>query len=255
MAATRAAIALDEVGGVAFDMDGVVTDTAPVHAAAWKEALDPFLRDYARSAGERIPPFDVHGDYLRYLDGRTRAEGARAFLASRGMASAEGTDRQAPDAAAVALVCERKDAAFLDRVRRFGVAGFASTVALVGELRRAGAATALVSASRNCTAVMEAAGLADLFGVRVDGGDAARLHLPGKPDPALFVEAARRMRVPVARTAVVEDAVAGVEAGARGGFALVIGVDRTGQERELYRHGAHVVVSDLSQVTVVGRSA
>lgn len=246
-------IRLDRVRTVIFDTDGVVTDTARVHAAAWKRVFDAFLRARAAELGEELRPFDVRADYLRYVDGKPRLDGVRSFLASRGIALPEDAPADDPRRETVRALGARKDAYFLDQVRRYGVAAFPSTVALVRELRRRGARTAAVSASRNCARVLAAAGVAGMFDARVDGVDAARLGLPGKPDPALFLEAARRLGVPPERAAVVEDAFAGVEAGRRGGFGLVVGVDRGGQRDALYARGAGVVVADLDELRVVGR--
>ncbi|MFD0773703.1 HAD family hydrolase [Streptomonospora algeriensis] len=231
-------------------MDGVVTETASVHAAAWKRIFDDFLRSRADARGERFTPFDPRADYLAYVDGRSRLDGVRAFLASRGITLPEDGADADPHAPTVAALGDRKERYFLDYVRTRGVTAYPSTLALLKSLRRAGLRTAVVSASRNCAAVVKAAGAADLFDVRVDGRDAERLHLPGKPDPALFLEAARRMGPAPARTAVVEDSLAGVEAGARGGFGLVVGVDRAGQAAQLHTRGAGVVVSDLAELTV-----
>ncbi len=244
-------IPLDEIEAVLFDVDGVVTDTAAVHAAAWKSAFDPFLRSRA-GAGEPYRPFRLPEDYLELVDGKARLDGVRAFLSSRGIALPE--DPSHPGAATAASLAERKDRLFLARLRRNGASAFPSTAALIRRLREAGVATAAVSASRNCAAVLRAAGAEPLFDARVDGVDAARLGLPGKPDPALFLEAARRLGAPPGRTAVLEDSLAGVEAGVRGGFRLVIGVDRSGREGELYRRGAHAVVADPGDLEISGVS-
>ncbi|MDT0328383.1 HAD family hydrolase [Nocardiopsis lambiniae] len=225
----------DRVEAVLFDVDGVVTDTARVHAAAWKRLFDGFLR--VRS-GEGFEPFDEGDDYARFVDGRSRLDGVRAFLASRGVEVPEtGTGDTVESLGA------RKDHYFLEALRRSGASAFPTVVAMIRRLRERGRATAAVSASRNCSEVLRAAGVEGLFDVRVDGVDAARLGLAGKPDPALFLEAARRLGVAPARAAVVEDAFAGVEAGTRGGFGFVVGVDPGGRAEGLYRRGAHTVIS------------
>ncbi|MDT0305197.1 HAD family hydrolase [Streptomonospora wellingtoniae] len=252
--ARDAVIAPGEITGVAFDMDGVVTDTASVHAAAWKRTFDDFLRSHLSAEGERYVPFALREDYLAYVDGRSRLDGVRTFLASRGITLPEDGPDADPRALTVAALGDRKERYFLDYVGAYGVTAYPSTIALLESLRRAGIGTAVVSASRNCAAIVRAAGAARLFDVRVDGRDAERLRLPGKPDPALFLEAARRMATPPARTAVVEDSLAGVEAGARGGFGLVVGVDRVQQASQLYTRGAHVVVSDLGELTVAEKN-
>ncbi|MFB4294639.1 HAD family hydrolase [Nonomuraea sp. ATR24] len=238
---------LTTLRGVVFDTDGVVTDTARVHAAAWKQVFDRFLR--GRSA-----PFDIRADYLRHVDGRSRLDGVRTFLASRGITLPEGGPGDDPGAPTVHGLGQAKDALFVRRVAEHGVAAFGSTVTLLHELRRRGCRTAVVSASRHCRAVVTSAGLIHLFDVLVDGNDAARLGLPGKPDPALFLEAAGRMELTAAEAAVVEDALPGVEAGRRGRFAMVVGVDRSGsQEVAMRAAGADAVVADLAELTVTGR--
>lgn len=245
---------LRRLDAVIFDTDGVVTDTARVHAAAWKRTFDAFLRRWTARYGGEMRPFEVRDDYLRHVDGRSRLDGVRGFLASRGIVLPEGDAADPPDADTVHALGARKDAYFLDQVRRYGVAPYRSTVALIRELRRRGAGIAAVSASRNCEEVLASSGTRDMFDVTVDGVAAARLALPGKPDPALFLEAARRLAVPAGRAAVVEDALAGVEAGRRGGFGLVVGVDRGGQAAALYAAGADVVVTDLENLRVTGRA-
>lgn len=238
---------IDDCAGAIFDTDGVITNTAEAHAAAWKRTFDAFLRERARCDQSRFRPFDLRADYLRYVDGRSRGDGVRAFLASRGIALPDTAPAHDPGSLTVASLGERKDRLFLSRIRNHGVVCYASTVVVVRRLRERGVALAAVSASRNCGTVLEAAGVAELFDVRVDGLEVERLVLEGKPAPDLFLEAARRLGVPPRDCAVVEDARAGVEAGRRGGFGLVIGVDRGDQAAELYRHGAHTVVTDMSE--------
>ncbi|GAA3747093.1 HAD family hydrolase [Salinactinospora qingdaonensis] len=247
-------ISLKEISAAAFDMDGVVTDTASVHAAAWKRTFDDFLLSHTRATGEPFVPFDLRDDYLAFVDGRSRLDGVRTFLSSRGIVLPEEEHPSAdPAALTVAALGDRKERYFLDYLRTYGATAYPSTLVLLRTLRKEGIHTAIVSASRNCAAVVKAAGAAELFDVRVDGRDAARLRLPGKPHPALFAEATRRMGATPARTAVFEDSLAGVESGARGGFGLVVGVDRSGQRTELFAHGAGLVVSDLAELTVARR--
>ncbi|WP_327104036.1 HAD family hydrolase [Nonomuraea glycinis] len=242
-----AAIDLSSQRAVVFDTDGVVTDTARVHAAAWKHVFDSFLR--GRSA-----PFDIRADYLRYVDGRPRLDGVRTFLASRGISLPEGGPDDEPDAPTVHGLGRAKDALFVQQIAEHGVAAFPSTVALLHELRRRGCRTAVVSASRHCHAVISSSGLIHLFDALVDGNDAARLGLPGKPDPALFAEAARRLGLPADEVTIVEDALPGVEAGRRGGFGFVVGVDRSRTQASAMRAaGADAVVSDLAELSVTGR--
>lgn len=251
MTSRRATLDLRIVDAVVLDTDGVITDTARTHAAAWKRAFDEFLRDQGRRDGASLPPFDINTDYVRYVDGRSREDGARGFLESRGIVLPEqGRD----DTETLESLLERKNRYFLDEVRDHGVRAFSSTVALLHTLRDRGTGIAAVSASRNCGPVLRAAGVDALVDVRVDGLDAERLGLPGKPEPALFVEAARRLGVDPGRCALVEDALVGVEAGRRGGFGLVIGVDRNHRTSEdMAGEGAHVVVGDLADLTVIGR--
>lgn len=246
---------LNSVAAVIFDIDGVVTDTARVHAAAWKRTFDFYLRQRAKTADVRFSPFDVHSDYLTYVDGKSRLDGVRDFLASRGITLPEGRPSDGPDAQTVHGLGAHKDAYFLECLRRDGVAPYHSSLAFISDLKKRGVLVAAVSASRNCAEVLRAAGLSSIFDARVDGIDAAALKVPGKPDPAIFLEAARRLRVAPARAAVVEDALAGVEAGRAGGFAMVVGINRDGQEPRLYDHGADVVVSGLSELRLVGRAA
>jgi beta-phosphoglucomutase family hydrolase len=229
---------------VVFDLDGVLTDTASLHQAAWQRLFDEVFEGHSGAA-----PF-TESDYLRYVDGRRRTDGVLAVLASRGITLPAGDPDDSPDGQTLAGLAARKDDYYLRLLHDRGPRAFASSTALVRMLRRQGVATAVVSGSRHCAQVLSAAGLTQLFDVQVDGVDAGRLNLPGKPDPATFLEAARRLRVPPARAAVVEDAVAGVEAGARGGFALVIGVDRRANSEPLARAGASSVVGDLAALAV-----
>lgn len=244
----RVAPVLRDIRAVVFDTDGVITDSARVHAAAWKTALDAFLRAHPPADPAQRRPFDVRDDYLRHVDGKSRLDGAAAFLASRGLDPSEDTVR---------AVAADKERLFTERLRAHGVDAYPGTVRLVRALRRAGVPVAAASASRHAGELLDHAGVLDLFDALVDGGEAARLALPGKPRPDLFLEAVRRLGVPADRAAVVEDATAGVEAGRRGGFALVVGVDRaaTGESGAALRHsGADVVVRDLAELVVAGES-
>ncbi|MFF9867517.1 HAD family hydrolase [Streptomyces sp. NPDC013953] len=239
---TVRAPALRAVRAVVLDTDGVVTDSAAVHAAAWKEAFDAFLAAGPPGDPARRRPFDPGEDYLRYVDGRSRLDGAASFLASRGL-------RVPPEE--VERVAAEKERLFTRRLREGGVAAYPGTVRLLRVLRRDGVPAAAASASRHAREVLASAGVLEWFGAVVDGVEAARLRLPGKPDPALFLEAARRLGVPPGRCAVVEDALPGVEAGRRGGFGLVVGVDRTagpGTGEALRRAGAGLVVRDLAEL-------
>jgi alpha,alpha-trehalase len=247
----RLALPLDRVDAVVFDTDGVLTDTASVHAAAWKRLFDEYLEQRAELFGEPFRPFEQL-DYLRYVDGKPRYDGVAGFLASRGVELPWGDPSDPPDRETVCGLGNRKNGYFLGHLREHGVRAFGNSVALVRRLADNGVRRAVVSASRNMRVVLDAAGIRDLFEVEVDGVDAARLGLAGKPDPALFLEAAGRLGVAPARAAVVEDALAGVEAGRRGGFAVVVGVDRAGQAAELAERGADLVVDDLGRLDLDG---
>lgn len=234
------------------DLDGVVTDTASVHAAAWKQLFDDYLSTRAERTGEPFTPFD-HDDYRRHVDGKPRYDGVRDFLASRGITLPEGDPADAPDdGETVCALGNRKDAAFNERLARDGVTVFDTTVDVLRRARRAGIRTALFSSSRNTRQVLRRAGLEHLFDAIVDGVDAGDLGLPGKPHPAVPLEAAARIGAKPDRTVLVEDAVAGVEAGRRGEFHLVVGVDRTGHGDDLRAHGADVVITDLAEIEVQG---
>lgn len=249
------ALELGEVDAVLFDLDGVVTDTASVHAAAWKEVFDDVMRAAAARDGVELRPFDADEDYRRYVDGRPRIDGVEGFLASRGISLPRGEPDDPPGGETAWGVGNRKNVAFLHRIREGGVQVFESTVALIHQLRERGAATAIFSSSRNCMPVLESADLLDLFDARVDGIDAADLGLPGKPDPAVLLETARRLHVSVERAVIVEDAVAGVEAARRGEFGLVVAVDRSNHGDSFREAGAHLTVRDLGELGLNGRSS
>lgn len=241
------------IDALLFDLDGVVTRTAVVHAAAWKRLFDEFLR--RRASGRPWQPFDVDRDYRTYVDGKPRHAGVRSFLESRGLFLPEGTPGDGPEADTVDGLAERKNRYVLTHLAQEGVEAYEAAVTVIQEARARGFKTAVVSASENCAAVLAAAGLADLFDVRVDGTDAARLGLRGKPAPDTFLEAARRLGVEPARAVVLEDAIAGVQAGRAGEFALVVGVDRVGHAEALRRNGADVVVTRLSELELAGGRA
>jgi HAD superfamily hydrolase (TIGR01509 family) len=234
------------VRAVVFDTDGVITDSARAHAAAWKQAFDACLA----AAGDQRP-FDPVQDYRRYVDGRSRLDGAAAFLASRGLGLPLGEPDDPPGTGTVRAVAAAKEQLFVQRLREGGIPAWPGTVRLLRALGDARVPCAAVSASRHASGLLARAGVRDLFRAVVDGNEAARLRLPGKPDPALVLEAAGRLGVPARDAAVVEDALAGVEAGRRGGFGLVVGVDRSGRPdsaADLREHGADLVVGDLGEL-------
>ncbi|HYJ68823.1 MAG TPA: HAD-IA family hydrolase [Nocardioidaceae bacterium] len=235
---------------IVLDLDGVITDTAATHEAAWRRLFDSVLAQRPPREGEDHRPF-TRADYLAYVDGKARYDGAHDFLVSRGVEIPWGAATDPPQRETVCGLANRKDGYFVRLLATRGPHVFDSTVRLVTDLRRLGLGVAVVSASRHCRTVLAAAGLSALFPVRVDGVDADRLGLPGKPDPAIFLEAARRLNADPRRMILVEDAEAGVTAGARGGFGVVIGVDRFGAGDRLRACGADVVVSDLGEVQLV----
>ena len=230
-----------------FDLDGVLTPTALVHAAAWKQMFDAFLRERAARTGEQFQPFDAHADYEQYVNGRPRYDGVRSFLAARGIELPEGTPTDPPSEETVCGLGNRKDELVGALLRR-GVEPYPGSVRYVRAVRGAGLDRAVVSGSAHCREVLEAAGISDLFEVRIDGIVAAERKLKGKPAPDTFLAAAEVLGVPPAAAAVFEDALAGVEAGRAGSFGLVVGVDRTGQADALRKHGADIVVSDLAEL-------
>jgi len=246
--ATSPVIAAGEFDAVLADLDGVVTKTAAVHAAAWKRTFDEFLERRAARRGETYVPFDIEDDYRPYVDGKPRYDGVESFLASRRITLPYGGPDDDPGEETVCGIGNRKNELFHDELRQQGVAVYDHALAFLRAARDHGLAVAVVSSSKNCEAVLRAAKLEALFDTRVDGVEVARLGLKGKPAPDMFLEAARRLRTEPSRAVVVEDAVAGVEAGRRGGFGLVIGVDRAKQTGALLRHGADVVVSDLGAI-------
>jgi beta-phosphoglucomutase family hydrolase len=231
-----------------FDLDGVLTQTATVHAAAWKEMFDEFLRARADRTGEPFVEFDAAADYHRYVDGRPRADGVRTFLESRGIELPEGTPGDPPTAETVRGLGNRKNELVLELIHRMGVSTYKGSVRYVHAARDAGLRRAVVSASENTREVLASAGIGDLFEERIDGIVAREQQLSGKPAPDTFLAAARALGVAPAEAAVFEDALAGVAAGRAGHFGFVVGVDRVGQAHALRDHGADVVVSDLADL-------
>jgi beta-phosphoglucomutase family hydrolase len=231
-----------------FDLDGVLTQTAKVHAAAWKQMFDDYLRRRAAANGEAFVAFDPIRDYDEYVDGKPRYDGVRSFLDSRGIELPEGRPDDAPDAETVHGLGNRKNEIVLKLIREHGVEPYEGSVRYVQAARAAGLRRAVVSSSTNCRDVLAAAGITDLFEEIVDGVVAEREHLHGKPAPDTFLAGARALHVEPAQAAVYEDALAGVEAGRAGSFGFVVGVDRVGQAAELRAHGADVVVEDLAEL-------
>jgi alpha,alpha-trehalose phosphorylase len=235
---------------VIFDMDGVVTRTATLHAAAWKDLFDDFLRRHSETSGVPFKPFDAHADYLTYVDGRPRYEGVRSFLASRGIELPEGDPEDLPKAQTVYGLGKRKDALFESALRKNGVEIYASSIALIHALRDRGVRTAVVTSSRHGREILTTVGIAHLFDTRVDGIDIDDLGLKSKPEPDALLKCARTLDVTPMRSVVIDDAVSGVEAARNGEFGLVVGIDRGGNQQALEAHGADVVVNDLSELSV-----
>ena len=240
-------VAISEIDAVLFDLDGVLTTTRTVHAAAWKDTFDQFLQSWDAEHGTATPSFSEVDDYVAHVDGKPRQDGVRDFLASRGITLPEGTPDSPRDEISVWGLSNRKQLLVEEELERIGVEVFPGSVAWVRELREAGLRTAVVSSSRNCASVLEYAGISNLFDERVDGATALELGLPGKPAPDMFLEAARRLDVSPDRAVVVEDAIAGVQAGKAGGF-FVIAVDRDMHADALSAAGADLVVDDLSEL-------
>lgn len=233
---------------VILDLDGVITDTASLHARAWKELFDAFLQQRSEQAGSAFEPFDIEQDYRRYVDGRPRYDGVRSFLASRDITLEEGAPDEPPARETICGLGNRKNERFHDLLRAEGPGVYDDAVEQIRRWRAQGLKIAIVSSSRNCKAVLEAAGLEALFDVRVDGATAQHDNLKGKPAPDYFLDAAKKLGVPPSRAIVVEDAISGVQAGRAGAFGLVVGVDRVGQGDALGENGADVVVTALTQL-------
>jgi beta-phosphoglucomutase family hydrolase len=238
----------DRIRACLFDLDGVLTQTATVHAAAWKETFDSYLRQRAARTGEQFVPFDPVADYDAYVDGRPRADGARTFLRSRGITLPEGRPEDPPGTGSVAGLAGKKNELVLRKIAEGGVAAFPGSVGYLRAVRAAGLASAVVSASANCRAALASAGLDGMFEVVIDGVVAQRQGLAGKPAPDTYLAAARKLHLPPGQCAVFEDAQAGVAAGRAGGFGWVVGVDRTGHADALRAEGADVVVRDLAEL-------
>jgi len=230
----------DRYDAVLFDLDGVLTDTARIHAAAWRQVFDPLLERISARRGEPFRPFDPERDYREYVDGRSRLDGARGFLASRGIPPTE--------AGGLERIARCKDALYSRTLAECGVEPFGGALRWLRALRAAGLRTAVVSASHHCLEVLRAARIEELFDTRVDGVVADEVGLRGKPEPDLFLEAARRLGVSAARSAVVEDAISGVRAARSGCFGLVVAVARSGTEQLLREAGADLVVRDLGEM-------
>ena len=234
--------------GVLFDLDGVLTATAKLHAVAWKEMFDEFLRRRAEAQGRGFVPFDIAEDYHQYVDGKSRFDGVQSFLAARKVALPYGSPTDPPAAETVCGLANRKNDLVNEVMAKQGVEAFPGSVKAVEFLRSEGYKTAVVSSSQNCEAVLKAAKLEALFDCRVDGQTALDLDLKGKPEPDMFLAAASQLGIEPRRAIVVEDAIAGVQAGKNGRFGLVIGIARAGNAEVLKEQGADLVVEDLDEL-------
>jgi len=238
----------ESVHACLFDLDGVLTDTAKVHAAAWKQMFDAYLQDRAKRTGQPFVPFDAKQDYDEYVDGKPRYDGVRSFLAARGIELPEGSPDDPPDRETICGLGNRKNEIVLRLIREDGVDPYPGSVRYLKAAVDAGLRRAVVSSSTNCRDVLEAAGIEHYLEERIDGIVAEREHLKGKPTPDTYLAGARALGVEPGEAAIFEDALAGVEAGRAGSFGFVVGVDRAGQADALRAHGADTVVSDLADL-------
>jgi beta-phosphoglucomutase family hydrolase len=245
---SKCAITREGYDAVLLDLDGVITDTASIHAACWKQMFDEYLQKRATQKGEAFRPFEIATDYLLYVDGKPRYDGVRDFLTSRGIQLPEGSPDDPPQAETVDGLGNRKNDLVNKIIEDKGVEPYEGSVELIHQLRHRGFKIAVVTSSQNCTAVLKAAKLDDVFDAQVDGNTIHAKHLAGKPAPDTFLMGAKLLGVDPTRAIVIEDALSGVEAGSAGGFGLVIGVARKGNADELRRHGAHLVVNDLGEL-------
>ncbi|MFQ5728979.1 MAG: trehalose-phosphatase [Waddliaceae bacterium] len=235
---------------VIFDLDGIITKTASIHAAAWKRMFDEFLENHAKKEGIPFKPFDLDADYLEYVDGKPRYEGIKSFLESRNIELPMGNPDDPQEKHSICSLGNKKNQMFVDELEQHGVEVYDSTIELIKQLRKSGIKTALISSSKNCTPIIEKVGAAHLFDAKIDGIDSVTLGIKGKPAPDIFLKAAEALHVDPQYAVVVEDAISGVQAGRSGGFIMVIGVDRGDQSEALLQNGAHVVVKDLEEVII-----
>jgi beta-phosphoglucomutase family hydrolase len=245
---SRRVITRDQYDAVLLDLDGVITDTANLHAACWKKMFDEYLQKRATQRGEAFRPFDLAADYRLHVDGKPRFDGVRDFLTSRGIQLPEGSPDDPPQVETVGGLGNRKDDLVNQAIKDKGVEPYEGSVKLIHQLHHHGFKMAVVTSSQNCTAVLKAAKLDAFFDVRVDGNTILAQQLAGKPAPDTFLMAAKLLGVEPPRAVVIEDAISGVQAGSNGNFGLVIGVARKGNAEELQHHGAHLVVSDLVEL-------
>ncbi|MFW6123332.1 MAG: HAD family hydrolase [Thermodesulfobacteriota bacterium] len=250
MSSSKRFVTRENFDAVLFDLDGVLTATAKVHATCWKKTFDEYLKQQAAKTGEPFKPFDLDRDYGEYVDGKPRYDGVKSFLESRDIHLPYGDPSDPPDKETICGIGNRKEELVLKTLKTDGVEVYDGSVAWVEQLRQAGIKTAVVSSSKNCQAVLQAGGIEDLFDDRVDGHTVEDQKLPGKPAPDTYLKAAEFLGAPPARAVVVEDAISGVQAGRNGKFGLVIGVNRKDQSHAeaLRNNGADVAVNDLKEM-------
>jgi trehalose 6-phosphate phosphatase len=240
-------IHLDRIRAFIFDLDGVLTETARQHSKAWKRMFDEYLRGRSKKTNSKFEPFR-DSDYREYVDGKPRCDGVRDFLKSRNISLPEGNQDDPPERETICGLGNRKDNYFHDILDKEGATVYQSSIDFIRALREKGIKSAVISSSKNCERILKATHIENLFDAKVDGNDLESLKIPGKPDPSMFLEAARRLKVEPSQAAIVEDSLAGVEAGKRGGFGLVIGMARGGDDAKLKKHGADVAVPDLEKL-------
>ncbi|KPK23627.1 MAG: hypothetical protein AMJ70_03050 [Dehalococcoidia bacterium SG8_51_3] len=244
-------IELTGIKAFVFDMDGVITETASIHALAWKKLFDKYLERVATRNHTEFIPFEIDPDYYLYIDGKPRYDGLLSFLNSRGIELPYGDPEDRVDRETICGLGNLKDKYYHQYLKSRGANSYQSSIQFIVKVKSQGVSTAVISASRNAILVLTTAKILELFDVKVDGVDSAKLSLRGKPYPDIFLEAARRLNVLPENSAIVEDSIAGVEAGRKGNFKLVIGIDRSDHEELLKSHGANIVIPDLSQLTIV----
>lgn len=235
---------------VIFDLDGVITKTAQVHAEAWKLTFDEYLRIREKRDGEPFREFTHDADYLPYVDGKPRYEGVRSFLESRGINLPYGDPSDTPEKETICGIGNRKNLMFREALKKKGAEIYPSTIEFIKVLKKSGIRVGVASSSKNCKAILESAGIGDLFETRVDGEVSLQMGLKGKPEGDIFVTAAKNLGAEPANSVVVEDATSGVQAGRNGGFGLVVGIARKDNEVELAENGADIVVRDMSEIDI-----
>ncbi|MGB3769163.1 MAG: beta-phosphoglucomutase family hydrolase [Phormidesmis sp.] len=242
------ALPLNQFEAMLFDLDGVLTPTAKIHAACWKRVFDEFLKSRTEATGEPFVPFELPQDYLRYVDGKPRYPGVESFLASRNIQLPYGDPKEAPNQDTVCGIGNGKDSYFVTVLNEDGIEAFPGAIALVQNLRDQGIKTAVVSSSRNCKEVLKVAKITHLFDTIMDGRVAETLHLPGKPAPDTFLRAVADLSVAPDKAVVFEDAIVGVQAGKQGQFGWVVGVAEPEGAQALLDNGANIVVADLGEL-------